>query len=357
MEVIVITMPIAPYNKFSVGKLSTPILAEALAKKMQAKFIIAVNLLDSYKERDINSYQSLLQQYDIHPDEYWIDKENIDKLLEKIQFLIDSGYIRPKVERILTCDCQKVEIPERNIATINMNDASFEIQGTEYYCKSCHGKCSCSERNVLNFDPKRIPEIKLHFFPDFLNKDVATFFNTVGQNEIIISRSRNTGIKIMYDGIPYNLDIDFVWGVYLALFPSCDKVVLCSNHQLYQLFMVAMLEKCFNTSGKTICLATPYLNIHDKALEQQLQGRVISLKLFTLLNQKWAKKENSFDEGLLTYINRMAVEKKQMLYELVSESMDGGASLPVILKQILTKEFNRQELQKRLQRRRRRKNV
>ena len=33
MNKMVITLPIAPYKNFSIGKLSTPILAEALAKK------------------------------------------------------------------------------------------------------------------------------------------------------------------------------------------------------------------------------------------------------------------------------------------------------------------------------------
>ena len=42
MERIIMTMPIAPYKTFSVGKMSTPILAETLAKKMNCKFILAV---------------------------------------------------------------------------------------------------------------------------------------------------------------------------------------------------------------------------------------------------------------------------------------------------------------------------
>ena len=53
MNKMVITLPIAPYKNFSIGKLSTPILADALAKKIDGKFYLAVNLLDSYKERNI----------------------------------------------------------------------------------------------------------------------------------------------------------------------------------------------------------------------------------------------------------------------------------------------------------------
>ena len=56
MERLILTMPIAPYKKFSIGKMSTPILAEALAKKLGAEFHIATNLLDSYNKREITSY-------------------------------------------------------------------------------------------------------------------------------------------------------------------------------------------------------------------------------------------------------------------------------------------------------------
>jgi hypothetical protein len=178
----------------------------------------------------------------------------------------------------------------------------------------------------------------------------------VAGNEIVISRSRETGITITHNNESYNLDIDFLWQVYLSLFPNTEKIVLCSNHQLYQLFMVAMLENCFNTNGKTVCLATPYLNVDDKTQEQQLEDRIISLKIFTLLNQKWGKKENCFDNGLLSYINHMSVEKKQMLYELIYSETE-VSSLEDALKSILTKEFNVQNLNQRLRKRRVKKDV
>ena len=116
MERIIMTMPIAPYNKFSVGKMSTPILAETLAKKMDCKFILAVNLLDSYKNRDIVEYKELLEKYNIIPDEYWIDIEHIEELLKKLYYLIEKGYICSREKEIMTCDCKKVEISKENIS-------------------------------------------------------------------------------------------------------------------------------------------------------------------------------------------------------------------------------------------------
>ena len=83
MERIVLTMPIAPYQKFSIGKMSTPILGEALAKKIDGEFHLAVNLLDSYKKREVEEYQKLLEMYQIIPYNYWIDNNHIDELVEK----------------------------------------------------------------------------------------------------------------------------------------------------------------------------------------------------------------------------------------------------------------------------------
>lgn len=355
MERIIITMPIAPYDKFSIGKLTTPILAETLAKKMHAKFILSVNLLDSYKERNIESYQQLLNKYQIFPDSYWIDKDNIDKLLNKIYYLIEKQYIYQKNETILTCDCKKVEISKKNLDTINLEDATFILKEGNYYCKSCQKACHFQKEDVLVFNPNLISNKNLSFYPDFINKDIKTFYNTVGKNEIVITRKRNTGINLTYQHKEYNLDIDFLWQVYLSLFPNTEKIVLCSNHQLYQLFMVALLEKCFDNQGKTICLATPYLNILDKTINKELEERIISLKIFTLLNQKWSRKENTFDEGLLKYLNSMNIEKKQQLYEIILKENE-TSDIEQSLKTVLLKEINRQNLNQELKRRRK-KNV
>lgn len=351
MEKLIITMPIAPYKTFSVGKMTTPILAETLAKKMNGKFILAVNILDSYKNRSLDEYKKLLEKYNIVPDEYWLDIENIEKLLEKVYYLVSKGYIYSKEKEILSCQCKKVEISKDNLDTINMQDACFDMVNGKYFCKSCKNECTLNKTESLVFNPSYILEKQMMFYPEFINKDIKTFFDTVGKNEIIISRNRETGIKVTYNFKQYNLDIDFLWQLYLSLFPNKEKIVICSNHQLYQLFMVCLLEKCFEDNGKTICLATPYLNINNNESERELEDRIISLKLFALLNQKWSKKENIFDEGLVKFINSMNVVKKQMLYDIVTEQIQ-ETEVYKDLKLILTKKINIQNANQELKRRR-----
>lgn len=348
MNRLIITMPIAPYNNYSIGKLSTPILAQSLAKKINGKFVLSVNLFDSYKTREILPYQQLLQNYQVTPYSYWIDKENINKLINNIYLLIEKNYIREDYKKILHCKCKKVEICIDNIKTINMIDSCFTIYDKNYYCKSCKTKCIAETEKVLVFNPNLIDKTNLKFYPEFINKDIKTFHQTVGTNDIIISRQRPTGIKITCNNSIYNIDVDFLWQTYLSLFNEEEKIVLCSNHQLYQLYMALMLEKSINSQAQTIGLATPYINA-NKIEEKELENRLLSLKLFILFNFKWAKKENIIDNGLINYLNSMNVNKKEKLYNII---MQENISTPLIenLKEVLIKDFNFQNANKTLKR-------
>ena len=125
---------------------------------------------------------------------------------------------------------------------------------------------------------------------------------------------------------------------------------MCSNRQLYQLYMVGMLELTFKNNKNTIFLATPYLEYSQK--QEELEERIISLKIFTLLVMKWSKKDNLFDESLLKYINTMNVEKKQMLYNLLIEEIESKSEIIEDLNIILSKKYNFQNANKELKRRR-----
>ena len=348
MNRLVITMPIAPFSSYSLGKLSTPVLADTLAKKIGGSCCLAINSLSSYQSRDVDGYKKLLEKYSIMPDELWIDNENVKILLEKIYFLIEKGFIFKTEKCILHCDCKKVEICSDYIDSINMIDSCFTEFNGKYYCKSCKSECRFTIEEVLVFDPNLIDEFTLNFYPFFVNKDVKTFDKTIRKNEIIISRLRSTGVKINYENKSYNLDIDFLWEVYLSLFSNYEKVVMCSNHQLY---MVMMLEKCFEKSSQTIGIATPYLKSSNLDFEKCLEDRVVALKLYLLFCMRWQKKENVIDLSLLSYLSKMSVEKIQQLYSIVMQKNINNSLIDNI-NDILTKDFNFQIANNVLKRRR-----
>lgn len=347
---LIITLPVAPYSPLSVGKMTTPILGESLAKTMNAKFVMSLNLLSTYQKRDSEGFYNLMKNYNINPDYYWCDSEHINELIEKVYSLIKMGYIKEKEKKIILCDCGKVEIDSDNIETINMDDTLIEIVNGKYYCKSCKKECHTIVKKALVFDSRMVDKSNLVFYPEFMNKERVTFDDTVGSHDVIISRKRDTGIVIEINNNQYNIDIDFIWEIFLSLFNESEKIVMCGNRQLFQLYMVGMLEKCFNRESKTVCLATPYLEKSDKQI--LLENRKLSLKVFTLLSLKWAKKSNTFDETLLKYINSMNVQKKQMLYDILIEEIQSSGNLEVDLKKVLTKKYNLQNANSELKRRR-----
>lgn len=348
---MIISLPISPYDKMSVGRMTTPILGESISKSMNCKFIMAINVLNSYKNKNYSGFINLMNNYNINPNQYWIDNQHVKEMMNQIYILNEMGYICEKEKKIVRCTCGKVEISKDNISTINLKDSLFGIKNDEYYCKFCKSKCVIGNEKVLVFDSKLVDKTNMKFYPDFINKDKTTFDKTVGNNDVVISRNRSTGIIINYKGHKYNLDIDFLWQNYLSLFKEKERIVMCGNHQLYQLYMVGMLEQCFNNNNNTIYLATPYLE--QSKDEYALNNRAMSLKVFSLLVLKWAKKENTFDKSLLNYINSMNIDKKQMLYDIIIENIDTTEKIIDDLKYVLTKKYNFQNANKELKRRRR----
>lgn len=347
---LIITLPIAPYSSMSVGRMTTPILGESLSKSMNGKFVMSINLLSTYQNRESEGFYNLMKRYNINPDYYWCDRDHINELIRKVYYLINKGYITEKEKEIIFCNCGKVEIEKENIKTINLNDSLIEIFNDKYYCKSCKKECNCAIKKVMVFNSRMVDKSNMIFYPDFINRDKITFDNTVGSNDIIISRKRNTDIIIEMNNNQYNLDIDFLWEIYLSLFKQSEKIVMCCNRQLFQLYMVGMLDKCFNPSSNTVCLATPYLENSIK--QNELENRELSLKIFSLLVLKWAKKDNIFDESLLKFINSMNVKKKQMLYDILLEEIDINNNTKEDLRTVLTKKYNFQKVNSELKRRR-----
>ena len=56
---MIISLPISPYDKMSVGRMTTPILGESISKSMNCKFIMAINVLNSYKNKNYSGFMRI----------------------------------------------------------------------------------------------------------------------------------------------------------------------------------------------------------------------------------------------------------------------------------------------------------
>lgn len=353
----VITLPLSPTRSNQFARFVTPIVGEVISRGINGTFYLCTNMLDSFNNRgkDLEDYKEKLVNHGIDYDELWIDIEHIDELFQAIDRLITLGYIYKMDEEVYRCDCGIIEIAKKNIATLNPNKRDFFYDGQKLICKNCMGECKLYHENVLVFDPSGVGNPNLKFYPNFLNKDVKTFDATVRSSYHVISRNRNTGISILYNGETYMLDVDFVWEVYLSLFPEQEKVVICGNKEIYQLYMTGIIERCLNRNAKTLFIGTPIINgvnesYYETVSEENILNDILTRKLAIILNISWKTKVKDYDMKLLDKLKRMPYTRKLAIYNAICNPKIDGKDFYDIMQEVLRWQFNYQEITKSLKR-------
>lgn len=349
----VITVPLSPTRNNQLARFVTPIVGETISKSINANYHLCVNMLDSFNNHELTflDYKKSLNSHGIKPDELWIDKEHISELTDNIYKMIKSGYIYDTTTNIYRCDCGVLEIEKKNLNTLNPQKRGYDIVENKLVCKKCHGECKEYQEKVLVFDPYNIDSKDILLFPNFLTKDAKTFQKTILSSYNVISRNRNTGISINYNGTNYMIDIDFVWGMYLALFKEQEKIVICGNKELYQLYMLGVLEKCLNPNSTTLFVGTPMINgINDFDFPCQTPNDILTKKLGIIFNMTWGAKVKDFDSALLDKLKRMPYEKKLKLYEIVCNPIQKEGTFYYRTTTAIRDSFNYQQACKTLKR-------
>lgn len=354
MNKAILTLPMMPVDGNNFGKFVTPIVCESLSKIHNGTYYHCINLLDSFNDRTLllDKYISSLDENNIKYDKLWYDNENINLLLDNIQKLINNGYIIELNSTIYRCDCGIVEIEENKISSCNQQNLKFEYKNENIICKKCRGICKKSNEKILAFIPKKVKREDIIFLPSYLNRDAKTYDKTVINSYTTISRIRDTGVRIHYNGVCYNIDIDFLWATYLTLFEEKEKIVVSGNKMLYQLFLVGLLEKCLQPENKTILLGTPYLtNIRDIVENPNFIKDKYFQKLVVLFNLKWNKKEKDYDETILKYLKSLYYRKRIDLYNIVTQEITYTDDLIFDTENVILKQMNMQECIKKIKRR------
>lgn len=351
MDKAILTLPMMPVDGNNYGKFVTPIICETLSNIFGCNYYHCINILDSFNDRTtkIDNYISSLNQNSIHYDKLWYDVENIPKLLNNIYTLIKNGYIFELESYIYRCECGVVEIEKNKIDTCNPNNLKFNYINNNLVCRQCGTICKEYKEKVLAFVPKNITLQDINVLPGYLNKDIKTYEKTVLNSYTTISRNRNTGVSIYYNGTKYNIDIDFLWGTYLNTFQEKEKIVVSGNRMIYQLFLVSVLEKCLSPKNNTILLGTPYItNIKGILKNPNFVDDEQLRKLFIIFNTKWAKKEIIYDESILKYLNKMSIEKRIQLYDIINRTIQNNNDFLSNTEAILKNQLNMQESVKKL---------
>ena len=80
-----------------------------------------------------------------------------------------------------------------------------------------------------------------------------------GVIDILVSRVRDTKVPVVVNGTKYNIDIDFAALTYLSCFDENQRVIIGSNHHVYQMYMMQLLQQCLGNESENLYVAVPYV--------------------------------------------------------------------------------------------------
>ena len=342
------TMPIKPQKKTNLGMYIGPTLMNVLSDILSCDSTMAINLLNTYKnkEPELEIFLSDLDRQGIRYDNLFIDKNYIDEILCLLEKMVYDGLIHKSCEEIFRCSCGKVDILKD---TINSSIGKLYYErDNAYYCKECNGKCEVFKENVLMFDLPQNIDDSILIIPTFLKNDINHLRKTFKGSKLLVSKQRNTGYQLLVDSELFNVDIDFLWTNYFRLFDQEQIIMIASNHQLYQMYLLNYLNKI--VTGNQICfVASPYMNesnIINPLEEYEKTNDNIYKKLFILYNLKWRNKNCNCSSSTIDFLSNISTTIRNNLYRVIvnygEKNSENGVPLDLYIESIFQKGINMQ---------------
>lgn len=314
-EFIAMSLPAKPQSKTNIGLLFAPITMEIIGKKTNFKKMVTLNTLHSYisTEDYVDVYLNDLKNIDVKFDYCYEDKKHTDELLLILKKMVKNNIIEEKEENIYSCKCGRVEFIENGLC---YGDGKlYSKKGNNLYCNFCNSKIICKKRKALVLKYDKVGE-NVNVIPSFLSKEMNYFIELFHNQDILISKKRDTGNYILVDGKKYSIDIEFIWAQLHGIYDS-DKIMIASNHQVYVMFMINMLNRYFNNNNILFVL-TPYMDNNtkfDNFEEKYNKLYDISKKLFLIYSLNWKKKSCSWNLGTYKKIKKLTKEEANRLYD------------------------------------------
>jgi len=324
-NLLVTTMPIKPQAKTNIGMCFSPLISEVVAKSLNVKNVLSTNTLHSYinNKELISIYTQTLNEFGITYDNLFIDEENIEVLLDCVNQLIKQKNIVERENVVLNCPCGKVDIIKEGIRNFNGGDLYIR-KDNNIYCRLCGMECKPTLRKDLYFYLDPNVNCKVNIIPSFLESDFFHFYKNMPGNYLLISKSRDTGYKIKaLSGNEYNLDIDFLWMNYVQCFNEDNQIIIASNHQLFEMFILNYINNSFGKK-KLSFIATPYINKTNLDIYSELArfDDVLYKKIVLLYTLKWKKKNCDWDETIFKGIAKLGRKNRIALYNIITNEFD-----------------------------------
>lgn len=268
----IVTLPISPGP--TLAYIVQPYTAKLIAQYSWKELIIALNTLwnkntgKSWNEITawINDYTQWLRDFGIWYNHLWHDREQLAGIITIVQYLIDEWVIVAKEKTIEKCECGLVEI----VAGASSHGQKKWVQQNKQ-CTQCGTTTSSETVNCLVYTPWSLDNDKI--YPSRYSKFVKDYDNQYANAELLVSRSRDTGIQITHEWSSYNIDVDFGRGTRLAHLrhqEHCPTGVIANPSSLYNAYLWQTIDEKF--WGKTDLYVHPYISVNYKWKEQSLKS-------------------------------------------------------------------------------------
>lgn len=349
-DIVVATLPIEPQEKTNLGMYIAPTLMNVIGEKLNCHKVFSINTLNTYIDKNDakDIYLSDIQRNGIKYDTLLIDSLYTDKLLEIISNILETRIIKPSIKEVTRCACGKVDILSESIKNEHLGKLYKKVENN-LICKSCGSICKSYKESVLILKLKNDVDDTIKIVPSFLKNDTNNLTKVFKGSEFLISKQRNTGYTLTYNKNTYNIDIDFIWANYFKLFSEDNQVLIASNHQLYQMYIMNYLSRI--SSNKNISfVATPYIkgtNGYSPQDKYEKSTNDIYKKLLILYSLKWKKKDCNWDKSIVDYISNISDTRKLNLYKTILNYENNKSNnineLDVYLEEFLKKGINMQK--------------
>lgn len=249
-DVIVTTLPLKPRENLKNFHYIIPVFVEQAGKLLNCKSNLMINNIGNYSDLNVEQFKLNMKKRELEFDSVLVDKENLPVLVDCVKKLIDDGKIVERKVQFYECDCGKVNILKEGIRKFDNGDLYTLDENEEVVCSLCKGKAKLQEKKMLvienigkYYEPKVCPLYMQKMMNDFVKQRNSC---------LLVSKTRDTGIKIKVNDQEYYLDIDFVWANFPQLFSEQNVIIFTASDLLYESFIVNLINNLHNTKNVVI---------------------------------------------------------------------------------------------------------
>lgn len=322
MEKCLVTLPITPVANPSLGLVGAILTGDFAARNLGLKFVLALgpsNMRTPVSEREetVAAFVRHLANVGIRPDHIWRSDS------EPNQRMIRECFLRMLNDSLITLSAADVEIcpcgvVEKLAAATEWYEKRrlYSLRTGVPYCKFCNQRVIVQRKPVYRFQVKT-DAFELDPYPNFYANELQTQIGYLANTSLMVSRSRESSVKLETEyGLVY-LDQDFAWQMYLPTLPSAGyepSVLLGSNHNLRAIVLIRILQQNLVPNSTLVTLIPPYfLGAGGKRMGQECLMEALlgahhknSIRAIVGMSLNWKQKESAIDTQPLALLDKMA---------------------------------------------------